>query len=264
MKYLPVLLAGFCITSAGYAMDKVVINLDLSDTGRAIALLKPVFETAKDKFETTPNFHRRVCDAAFKAVRSDGKTQMTARLVHGEYESKIIYDPDKQIFIGTLHTVPHYLPESGKWEERWQGLGIDSSKFEAILLSRRYDENNKGYVGTNAYGVAKQVHVASEDVVVVFIPVRTSDYGKNVGYIKKISLPAKPDLARTLNGDLRLGVVTRIEAPCVVSATQHTSPTIGFPYDKTTYEIGLVGSKDAEWLIYRESTKEILKRGKFN
>ena len=80
---------------------------------------------------------------------------------------------------------------------------------------------------------------------------------------RKDRLPAKPDEARRLNGDLRVAIVTRIQPPCFVTGRRHRTPTIKYLYDVTNYEMGFVGSPKSEWILYRASTKEVVKRGKF-
>ena len=86
---------------------------------------------------------------------------------------------------------------------------------------------------------------------------------KNLGKGPRIRLNMTPEEAKKVGNDLRLALVTKIKEPCFVVRKGRHPPTIDYPDDVSWTDLGLVGA-DTEWLIYRASTKEILKRGRYN
>ncbi len=240
------------------AVEAISFNLNLSDVGKAVAILKPLTNIPKDRFEKSDVYRKKVCLETLKAIGISEGQKIAVRPFREPGEKDFHYNADKQRFQGWFSEADYWVPDMANSDDRWVGPFTKNYEYSAVILSQRYLEPQKGYVGTNAFGVSKEIHIGFRDRVVIYIP------RKGLDSKSTITLSAKPDIARKLDGDLRLAITTSIGVPCIASGTNHQSPTLSYPYEKTTYEVGLVGSKDAEWLIYRESTKEILKRGKFN
>lgn len=225
--------------------------------------LRPLADLKKDQYEKTTDFTKRVCAATRKVLGVDENTVITFVLEHGKYATSTQYDADKQAFLVKLGQEIHYTDRDAPYDDRWRWEPpIDKFKFNAVWLARSYVEAPNAVVGKNAFGVTKNIKVGREDMVVLFFPSRNFD--THLSFVgMRISLPAKSNLARKLDGDLRVAIVGRIRAPCFITGRSHTSPTISYPYDRTVFEMGIVVNPNPEWLLYRASTKEVLKRGTF-
>ncbi len=228
-----------------------------------IQTLRPLSDLKKDQYEKTADFTKRVCAATNKALGVDEKTPVTFVLEYGKNMTWAQYDADKQAFVITLGTEIHYVDQYAPYEDRWRWEPpIDKFKFNTVRLASSYKEAPKSYVGKNSFGVAKEIKVAFEDMVVLFFP--TPTFNSHSSFIgSRILLPANADVARKLDGDLRIAIVARVQPPCFITGRSHTSPTVQYPRDITTFEMGIVVSAKPEWLLYRASTKDVLKRGIF-
>lgn len=244
----------FVLTSpTAFGSERIQPKFESSEA--ALAALKPLDGLKKDEFEKTADFHKRVCAGTFKAISTDEKSSLILTLENGEYATQFKYNADKQGFEAFLGRSDHYLTEPSKYEDRWKGDLPDTLKYDALILGSNYHEDSKTYTGSNAYGQTKQIKVGFRQNALLFVPVQT--------YKTDIFLAANPQDAKKLSGNLRLAIFTGIQMPCFVSLTGHHSPTIDFPYDITTQEYGIIGKTKPEWIIYRTSDKEVLKRGKF-
>jgi hypothetical protein len=225
--------------------------------------LRPLADVKKDQYETTVDFTKRVCTATAKALGVDASSRMTFVLEHGKYATFEKYDADKRSFFVKLGTEIHYKAPEAPYDDRWRWEPpIDKFKFNSVWLARKFVQAPTTVAGRNAFGVTKDVKVGREDMVVLFFPTRSFDTQfQFIG--TRISLPASPDMARKLDGDLRVAIVGRLHPPCFVAGRSHTSPTLSYPYDQSTSESGIVINPNPEWLLFRASTKEILKRGTF-
>jgi hypothetical protein len=220
-------------------------------------------EIKKDQYETTAAFTKRVCAATAKALGVNEDTPITFVLEHGKYATFAQYDADKQAFSIKLGTEIHYKEPEAPYDDRWRWEpSIDKFKFNSVWLDRRYMQSRATVPAENAFGVTKDVKIGREDMVVLFFPTRSFDTQfQFIG--TRIRFPAKPELAKAIDGDLRIAIVGRLHAPCFIAGRSHTSPTMAYPYDQTTFEAGVVINPNPEWLLYRASAKEVLKRGTF-
>lgn len=225
--------------------------------------LRPLTNLKKDQYEKTADFTKRMCAATRKALNVDEDTPITFVLEHGKYATSADYNADKQVFLVKLGTEIHYMDRDAPYDDRWRfEPDIDKFKFNTVWLARNYIEASKAVIGKNAFGVTKEIKMQTEEMAVLFFP--TKSFDSHLSFIgSRISLPAKRELAMKLDGDLRVAIVARIHPPCFIAGRSHTSPTISFPYDKTITEMGIVVIPNPEWVLYRASTKEVLKRGVF-
>ena len=136
-------------------------------------------------------------------------------------------------------------------------IGMNGSGTPVLFLPLNYDAINLADSYSEAPNKnASDVKVGFRNMAVLYLPGQT--------YNAHVVFPAKPDVARKLDGDLRLAIATRIKSPCFAVGHGHISPTSQFNYDMTKDEMGFVGSPESEWILYRATTKEVLKRGKLN
>lgn len=225
--------------------------------------LRPLVNLEKDQYEKTIDFTKRVCTETHKTLGVDKSTPITFVLEHGKYATSADYNADKQAFFVKLGTEIHYIDSGAPYEDRWRFQPyIDKFKFNTVWLARTYAEAPKPAIGKNAFGVTKEIKIQTEEMAVLFFP--TKNFANHSTFIgSRILLPAKPEAARQLDGDLRVAMVARIYPPCFVTGRSHQTPKISFPYDRTIFEMGIVVNPNPEWILYRASTREILKRGVF-
>jgi len=233
-----------CLNLPAYCAETV--KLRFTNDADVFAALQSIGTLKKDKYEKTADFNKRICAETYKALGVNDKTYVTLWAAFGEYATHAHYDADKQAFVFVVGTVDHFNDDN---------IIRNYSRNEAIQLALNYTEAPKPFTGKNEFGIEQEFKVGLQNYAVLYLPGKT--------YNTKIILPAKPEEARKLDGDLRLAIETQIQTPCFKTERGHKSPTLQFHYDMTTSERGFMGSKKSEWIIYRDSTKEVLKRGKF-
>lgn len=233
------------------------IAIDIPGTAGTVAKLGTLASIKKDNFEKTADFTKRVCAQAYKTLGvSEGKL-VAIGLEQGQYATSARYNADKQAF--SIHVAiggNHFRVGDG-YADRFQwNTNFDPYKHQGLRIAEEYRESPKSYTGTNAFGVSKDIKVGSETAAVFYFPSR----GQNS---LNIVLPSKPDEARRIENDLRVAVIGKIQSPCFVSGHGHKPPTITYTYDLALSEVGIVGAPNPEWVVYLDSTKQVLKRGKF-
>jgi hypothetical protein len=256
MKIAKMLLASLFITTLCSAFAGEKITLDIQGNQETVVKLEKLTSIKKDNFEKTTEFTKRLCEQTYKAFGITNKTAITFGLEYGKYATSAQYNADKQAFVfhvadGSLYYTPG-KDDLFKWNpdfdpHKYQGIGIDHVYHEALGT----------YSGKNAFGVSKEIKVGAETAAVLYFSTKESKY-------LEIFLLSKPEEARRIEKDLRVAIITRIQPPCFVSGKGHKSPTINYAYDMSLSEVGIVGAPNPEWVIYLDSTKEILKRGKFH
>lgn len=250
------LLLGMAISAAS-AGDSV--QLTFPDNAATLSALRPLLMLKKDQYETTAAFTKRVCSATLDALKSSNGKRALLRL-NAKDATRNTYDADRQAFDFQVSTYVH--GSSGEpYEDRWKWepptwnpivvngtpeRGYSSYSYDAAELASSYQEHSNGKMRS-------AIKVNFQEKAILFFLARPD---------RTIRLPAKPDQARNLSGDLQLAFSTKIKPPCFVTGAKHTSPTRDNPYDSTVKVLGLVG-EDTEWLILKASTMEVLKRGKF-
>jgi hypothetical protein len=253
---LIVLIAAGAVVPA-LAAEKVVI--DVSGSPETIAKLSTLTEMKKDQYETTAAFEKRLCTATYKAlgITADKRT-ITIGLQSGVHASSAKYNADKQAFrVQIAMGGNHFLAGHGYNDMYRWNPSFDPYKYVGLQIVNEYRAGGADYSGANAFGVSKQVKVISQTSSVLYFPSR-------VGYTNTTSavmLPAKPDEARRIQSDIRVAMITQLQPPCFVSGRGREPPTIDYPTDVALSELDLVGSRNPEWVIYLDSTKEILKHG---
>lgn len=253
MKIIQLILAGFATASfcSAFAAEKIAI--DIQGYRETVAKLGKLTSVKKDKFEKTTGFTKRLCEQTYKALGISEKTLITIGLEHTP-----TYNADKQVFIIFEYVVGgnHFKAGDGFNDRFLWNTSFDPSKYNSSDIAEESLEAPGTYSGRNAFGVSKEVKVRAENAAVFYFPTKKNN--------DKIVFPSKPEDARKIAKELRIAVVTRVQPPCFVSGKGHKSPTMDYPYDLTLSEIGIVGAPNPEWVLYLNSTKEILKRGKFH
>jgi hypothetical protein len=250
-----------CIPLAGMAGD--ILFPPFPDNVAMWAAVNPLAKIKQGEFEKTADYNKRACVSIYEVLHTNEKKLayfLTAS--SGKNGVAINYDVDKETFAvdfggAVLDSPDARLGDRWRWgSSGWTPRGLNGNGYDNVELASRFDVLTETYPGQNAFGVSKNVRLfAQREFVLFFRPERD--------WKRKIQLRAKPDEARKLKGDLRLVVAARIVAPCVISGMKHTSPTVNYAYEGISEAAGIVGN-DAEWLIVRGSTMEVLKRGYFN
>ena len=257
MRVAKLLLATMTIGALNptFAGDKVVLSV--SSSSDSISKLRKLVQLKKDEFEKTGDFSKRLCAQTYKELGVVEKAPIIVGLEQGEYATSARYNADKQAFViriggGSLY---YDAGEDYNDEFRWN-TSFDPLKFRGVGIAKEYSENSGIYTGKNAFGVSKEIKVGAKTSAVLYFP--------SQGYNSlEITYPSKPEEARRIQNDLRVAVVTLIQPPCFVSGKGRKPPTISYLYDLALTEVGIVGNRNPEWILYLDSTKEVLKRGKF-
>lgn len=233
------------------------ITLDIQGNKEIIAKLGKLVSVKKDKFEKTLDFSKRLCEQTIKELGIDhNNTKILIGVAYRPYAPFARYNADKQAFRISIGFGGNYYRAGSRYDEsfRWN-ISFDPNKYQGIRFAEDNRDNSGTYSAKNAFGASKEVKVRSESAAVLYFP-------KTGSNLIEIFYPSKSENARRIDGDLRLAILTRIQPPCFVAGKGRKSPTIDYPYEIFLSEVGIVVAPNPEWLLYLESTKEILKRGK--
>lgn len=237
------------------AGEKVII--DLQGNKNTIPKLEALVSTKKDNFEKSAEFSKRLCNETYKALGTSENKPITIGLEHGEYATLAKYNADKQIFVIRVAKGGNHFRAGDSYRDHFQwSNNFDPHKYIGIRIFNDYRQAPGTYSGKNAYGVSKEIKVAAESAWVLYFPPKAS---KSL----EISYPSKTEEARRIASDLRLAIVTHIQSPCFVSGGGREPPTLKYAYDISLLEVGIIGAPNPEWILYLDSTKDILKRGRF-
>lgn len=247
----PIRLATFLCTVAvvlpSSGADKIP---PLPDVKTIWAAIKPVALLLKGEFETTKDFESRICAAAHEALGvAKGEIVYVPRH-HADYSEW--YSADDQKFIFHNPGLPPI--DSERYEDQWKWTSADplnSKKTGSQAVIGFTLRKGPSYSGKNAYGVSTKIDVDNWEEFFLFMPKRPD--------IAHLEFAATPASAQLLKGDLRVVFSGKLSAPCVVAGKRRSAPTLRKPVESNTALVGLVIS-DEQWVIYRQSTMEVLKR----
>ena len=233
------------------------ITIDIQGNHETIAKLERLTFIKKDDFEKTADFTRRLCEQTHETLGTSEKNPITIGLDPGPDGTGVRYNADNQTFvIQVLGGGNYFYAGNGLSDQfRWN-ISFDPHKYEGIRIAEKYGEASSTYAGKNAFGASKDVKVGFETAAALFFLPKNRDG-------LKIMLPSKPEDARRIEKELRVAVIARVQPPCFVSGQGHKPPTMGYAYDLTLTTVGIVAAPNPEWVLYLDSTKEILKRGRF-
>jgi hypothetical protein len=242
----------FCSAVAG---EKIAI--DVQGNRETVAKLGTLTSVKKDNFEKTTEFTKRLCEQTYKTLGTSEKTPITIGLEHGQYATSTRYNADKQAFAIRVAVGGNHFRAGDTYNDhfRWH-TNFDPYKYEGIRIAEEYREAPSTYSGKNAFGASKDVKIGAETAAVLYFPSKNR-------HSHEIVFPSKPEEARRIEKDLRVAIITRVQSPCFVSGQGHKPPTMDYAYDLALSEVGIVGASNPEWVLYLDSTKEIMKRGKF-
>jgi hypothetical protein len=252
-------LVAVALIGEAYATDKV--SVDVPGNIETLAKLRTLAAMKKDEFEKTADFDKRLCAATYKALGINAdKGSITVGLETSRYASSAMYNADKQAFRVHLGMGGNHFKAGKGYNDmyRWNAA-FDPYKHVGLRIADEYAEGTSGYSGSNAFGISKDVKVASQTSGVLYFPAVSIASSDPVN----VMLAVKADEARRIQSDIRVAVVTHLQPPCFVAGRGREPPTIEHPTDIILSEVGLIGTRNPEWVIYLDSTKEILKRGKF-
>lgn len=256
MKITKRLLTSLLITTHCSAFAGEKITLDIQGSHETFSKLGKLTSVKKDNFEKTTEFTKRLCEQTYKALGISEKASITIGLERKE-DANIRYNADKQVFVFRFEGGNHYLAGDGLNDSfRWN-TSFDPFKHNGFAIAKEYREVPDTYSGANAFGASKEIKVGAKTAAVLYFP-----HKKRFPEMLEIVFPSRPEEARRIEKDLRVAVITRLQPPCFVSGQGHKPPTMDYPYNLTLSEVGIVGAQSPEWVIYLDSTKEILKRGK--
>jgi hypothetical protein len=200
----------------------------------------------KDEFETNAQYGERRCAAVWSKLGGSADSWFVLPVFSNNEPSDNYYNAQDQAYefiARSFLPIPYFvlLPYN-------YGLSLVQTGREG-----------KSYEAQNALGVRMEVSVSTYDDIVLLLTV--SGPRKYIEHEPRYEVPAA--VARALKGDLRLVVVTQIAPPCIEQATNHSSPTIDDPQERTHHVIGLVAGPGARWEIIRASTGEVLASGHY-
>jgi hypothetical protein len=248
-----ILFTPLCTTFAG---EKITLNIQGNQ--ELFSRLGKLNSVKKDDFEKTTVFANRLCEQTYKALGISEHTLITIGLEPIKIASQN-YFADKEAFEIRLGNGGNYFDAGRDYNDEFKwNTDIDRFNYYSFNIASEYKESTNSYSGTNAFGASKNVKIGTETATVLYIHSKT-----RLKDIQTIVLKSKPEEARRIRDDLRIAIITHLSTPCFVSGHGHKSPTMDYAYDLTISEGGIVGAPNPEWVIYLDSTKEILKRGKF-
>lgn len=238
-----IILLIFAHTEPTFARSEKVVPRFPTE-GETLAAFRPLIGLKKDKFETSSDFTKRLCNSVENS--SNSAAGSPTHFAVFDVTARPYYDADKKAFtVKILQAFP------GAFDinlEKYLGVPIATSR-----------KDKPSYIGKNAFGVTKDIVAEEADQVVLLLPVPK----RTIEYSLVTKLFAEPDEARKLDNDLLVVVTTKVMSPCFVARTLRIPPTLESPEDNTYNMLGVVGEKDASWKIIKASTGEVLKAGKF-
>jgi hypothetical protein len=255
MKLAKLILLNLTIATLSSAAATEKISVNIQSNHEIIKKLTQLALIKKDNFEKTSNFDKRLCEQTYKAFGVNDKTPITIQL---EKLYSAHYDADKQVFDISLSPGGNHFKAGINYNDEftWDSDFKPHKHYSFNIFKNSLETNS--YIGKNAFGVSKEIKGQSETAVALYAPTKNANSTN-----KKIIYSVKPDDARRIAQDLRVAIITPIQPPCFVSGKGRSSPTLDNGYDITLTELSIVGAPNPEWVLYVNSTKEILKRGKF-
>ncbi|GEM_PF-5866048 len=219
-------------------VSRPVFNSELD----AVLTLSPLSNIRKDTYESTTDFKARLCGKTHELleIKPGATFEVPLFETHGTYNAD-----KKEISFTSYNTRPFY---NQAIYNKYIGLQVASKT-----------EQGASYVGTNAFGVKKDITKESQFHVELLLPIKAPT--KSNGLFVKI--PFSPLDAKKIIDDLRLVVSTSLSNSCAVTSWYHSSPTIDSPYDIDRTSFGIVGASDARWKIINKRSGEVLKSGNF-
>lgn len=242
------------------ALDQV--SVDVPASADTLTKLKTLTGIKKDEFEKTSDFNKRVCAAMYKALGiSTERPSITVEIGGGRDKPLARYNADKQIFVVLIPPGGNYFRAGREYNDmyRWNPVDFDPRKHVGVQIFDEYSSTGVTHLGTNAYGASREVKSASLTSGVLYFP---SSMGYTNAYPVTTVVPAKSEEARSMQHDIRVAVIARLQPPCFISGHGREPATIEYPLDLAMSELGLVSGPHPEWVIFLNSTKQVLKRGK--
>lgn len=221
---------GFLTANFDPKVDKLPENFRGHDPERLFTVLRMLKVKDKDEYETSEQYKKRVSEAfaepLYESVHASKPLAFVSKI--GNYG--VTYNADRQEF---------KVKKWGTWNIRF-GHG-----WPLVESTSR----GPGYVGSNAFGVTKDVDSKTTKITAIFP--RKGDMEYIVGTVK---VPA--ETARASAGNLAIVVVGRLVPPYIESAVDRESPTVSSPTEETTYLDLIRVTFDEMWLV-NLSTGEI-------
>lgn len=223
-----------------------------------VAKLRGLIALKKGEFEKSGDFVKRLCSETHKALGIAENAKIRVGVEHGEYATRANYDAEKQAFTVRVSTGTAFHRADDNYPDRFQwATSFDPHKHNSVGIFHEYN-SRPSYIGKNAFGVEKEIKASDETHSVLYFPSARGWRSLEISY------PVKPEPAKQIAKDLRIAVITSIQPPCFVAGKGRKRPTIDYPWDSALSEVGLIGAPKPEWILFRESTGEILKKGRFN
>jgi len=201
----------------------------------------------KDKFETSSEFNDRKCDLLYKKLGNQRDTPLIFPINLARVSDLFSYDADKELFYIDPSTI--YYGEGVAW---LKGGHPTSTDFELFKQS----QDSQGYIASNKFGVNSNVEVKSIQHLTLQI------ISKRFPLNMKFEYPRSR--AKQLKDDLTIAIKTKLASPCYTYRNGRSLPKLDTPLDLTINIYNLHASKDAEWILYRKSNGEILKKVRFS
>lgn len=232
------------------------ISLTIQSNKDIFAKLSSLSALKKDNYETSKDFQKRVCEETAKAL---GVSDIKSPIVIGGGPAHP-YNADRQEFRFGVSGGNWYWAGSDYGDAYEWSTSFHPFDFTGMNIFEDNQYSTKTYSGSNAFGASKNVTISNKSAAVLYYPKKTEKSGM-VSDI--IILQSKPEEARRIANDLRFAVITRLEPPCFTYGHGHKPPTYDSPTEFFLSEIAIIGAPNPDWVVYLDSTKQILKRGKF-
>ena len=214
-----------CSINPSFAGNKIAIGLN--GNHYTLVNLSKLEAVKKDRFESSNDFAKRLCEQTSNTLHTLG--------VSG----------NEPIVVGIEKIFKHY--DADRHEFVFEDYLYDVGDYHSIDI---VSEDDYSYSG-------KEVIAKTKTSAVLYFINPDRRYPDQL----TITLPSKPEDARRIESDLRLAFIVKVQSPCFHSYVYHKAQTINEMGD-TLSQVGFVVSQNSEWVIYLNSTKEILKRGK--
>jgi hypothetical protein len=143
-----------------------------------------------------------------------------------------------------------YDADAGLMKIGTEYLGIFSPTSNGLLVSVSTRVTG-GYVGTNSFGVKKEISKLDEFRLEANVP--GGEFSAWPSSFKPFEIPLSKQEAKNAPGNLAILFVGRLKPPYYEAETTHFTPKIDAPYDITTYKETIYFDIDCAALYYRSN-----------
>lgn len=188
----------------------------------------------KDKYESTKEYTARMLEFGKKPYLDELKLgdQLAFSVTD---KNHVTYDADK----GILTVSPLFTEYNDNF-----GSGA------AMLPSQVLSSSDSTYLGSNSFGVQKNVNLSKKNVcAVTMVNVPYFEIDKKLAFRKKVSSTE----ARSLDKNVRTIYIGTLASPYISWYQSHDKPEISHPYEKIVEGKTLLLKVQQVWLLNKET-----------